>query len=34
VLSLSPLDDMDLMVDPVRQELTGIHGDEVISILY
>jgi hypothetical protein len=27
------LENMDLMVDPVRQELTGVHGDEVISIL-
>jgi clan AA aspartic protease len=34
LLGSIPLEDMDLMVDPVRQELTGAHGDEVISILY
>jgi clan AA aspartic protease len=33
LLGSIPLENMDLMVDPVRQELTGVHGDEVISIL-
>jgi hypothetical protein len=32
-LGATPLEEMDLMVDPVRQELTGAHGDEVISML-
>jgi clan AA aspartic protease len=31
LLGAIPLEDMDLMVDPVRRELTGAHGDEVIS---
>jgi clan AA aspartic protease len=34
LLGVVPLEEMDLMVDPVRQELTGVHGDKVISILY
>ena len=29
LLGVIPLEDMDLMVDPVRQTLTGAHGDEV-----
>jgi clan AA aspartic protease len=33
LLGAVPLEEMDLMVDPVRQELTGVHGDEVISLL-
>jgi clan AA aspartic protease len=33
LLGSIPLENMDLMVDPVRQELAGIHGDEVINIL-
>jgi clan AA aspartic protease len=33
LLGAIPLEDMDLMVDPVRLELTGAHGDEVVSIL-
>jgi clan AA aspartic protease len=33
LLGATPLEEMDLMVDPVRQELTGAHGDEVISLL-
>jgi clan AA aspartic protease len=32
-LGVAALEDMDLMVDPIRQELTGVHGDEVISEL-
>jgi hypothetical protein len=34
LLGAIPLEDMDLMVDPVRQELTGAHGDEPITGLY
>ena len=33
LLGAIPLEEMDLIVDPVRQELTGAHGDEIISIL-
>jgi len=33
LLGSIPLEDMDLMVDPVRQELTGAHGDEIVSLL-
>ena len=29
LLGVIPLEDMDLMVDPVRQTLIGAHGDEV-----
>jgi len=28
ILGLIPLEFMDLMVDPVHQELVGVHGDE------
>jgi hypothetical protein len=31
VLGAIPLEDMDLIVDPKRQELIGAHGDEVIT---
>ena len=34
LLGVIPLEGMDLMVDPVRQELVGAHGDEEIQILY
>ena len=34
LLGAIPLEDMDLMVDPVHQKLVGIHGDEVVSYLY
>ena len=34
LLGALPLEAMDLMVDPVRQELTGAHGDEALHILY
>jgi hypothetical protein len=34
LLGVVPLEEMDLIVDPIRQELTGAHGDEVISELY
>jgi len=30
LLGLIPLEFMDLMVDPVNQELVGVHGDEQI----
>ncbi|MDR2923853.1 MAG: aspartyl protease family protein [Treponema sp.] len=30
LLGLLPLEFMDLMVDPVRQELVGAHGDEAV----
>jgi predicted aspartyl protease len=28
-----PLEDLDLIVDPVRQELTGAHGSEAVYLL-
>jgi clan AA aspartic protease len=34
LLGAIPLEDMDLMVDPTRQELVGAHGDEQIGDLY
>jgi len=33
LLGAIPLEDMDLIVDPVRQILVGAHGDEVVSLL-
>ena len=33
LLGAVPLEEMDLMVDPVQQQLIGRHGDEVVSIL-
>ena len=33
LLGAIPLEDMDLMVDPVRQVLTGAHGDEIVSMI-
>ena len=33
LLGAIPLEGMDLMVDPVRGELTGAHGDEIVGIL-
>ena len=33
LLGAIPLEDMDLIVDPVRQGLIGAHGDEAVSIL-
>ncbi|MDR1899090.1 MAG: retroviral-like aspartic protease family protein [Treponema sp.] len=32
LLGAIPLEDMDLMVNPVKQTLEGVHGDEVISL--
>ena len=33
LLGAIPLEDMDLIVDPVRQTLAGAHGDEVVCII-
>jgi clan AA aspartic protease len=33
LLGAIPLEDMDLIVDPVRQQLAGAHGDEVVAML-
>ena len=33
LLGAIPLEDMDLIVDPVRQVLTGAHGDEIVSMI-
>jgi clan AA aspartic protease len=33
LLGVIPLEDMDLMVDPTRQELTGVHGREALYLL-
>jgi clan AA aspartic protease len=30
LLGAIPMDDMDLIVDPTKQELKGAHGDEVV----
>jgi predicted aspartyl protease len=29
-----PLEAMDLMVDPVREQLVGVHGDQPLHVLY
>ena len=34
LLGAIPLEDMDLMVDPKKQELTGVHGEEELAIIY
>jgi len=34
LLGVIPLEGMDLMVDPVRLELVGAHGDEELQIVY
>ena len=34
LLGAIPLEDMDLIVDPGQQELTGRHGEEAIGLLY
>ena len=31
LLGVIPLEDMDLVVDPVRRELSGAHGDKVMG---
>jgi clan AA aspartic protease len=33
LLGAWPLEEMDLIVDPVRQELTGAHGDEWVCYM-
>ena len=33
LLGAIPLEDMDLMVDPVRQVLTGAHGDDIVCLV-
>ena len=33
ILGLIPLEDMDLMVDPTKQVLTGAHGKKAIDML-
>jgi len=33
LLGVIPLEFMDLMVDPVRRELTGAHGDQIVSLV-
>ena len=33
LLGAIPLEDMDLMVDPVRQMLVGAHGDEIVCLI-
>jgi clan AA aspartic protease len=34
LLGALPLEAMDLMVDPVREQLVGVHGDQPLHILY
>ena len=35
LLGAIPLEDMDLMVNPVTQELVGVHGDQIeVMVLY
>jgi len=33
LLGAIPLEDMDLIVDPAKQELIGAHGDEEVGLL-
>jgi clan AA aspartic protease len=33
LLGAIPLEDMDLMINPAQQELTGAHGDEVLCMI-
>jgi clan AA aspartic protease len=33
LLGAIPLEDMDLIVDPKKQELTGAHGSEVVCLI-
>ena len=33
LLGAIPLEDLDLVVDPVRQELTGAHGEDALYLL-
>jgi hypothetical protein len=34
LLGALPLEAMDLMVDPVRRCLVGVHGDKPLYVLY
>ncbi|MDR0598342.1 MAG: hypothetical protein LBG14_07540, partial [Treponema sp.] len=34
LLGALPLEAMDLMVDPVREQLVGVHGDQPLHVLY
>jgi len=34
LLGAIPLEEMDVMVDPKRQQLVGVHGDEILYRLY
>jgi clan AA aspartic protease len=34
LLGAIPLEDMDLIVNPAKQELVGAHGDEIMTYLY
>jgi len=34
LLGAIPLEGMDLIVNPVKQELVGAHGDEIVTYLY
>jgi len=33
LLGVIPLEEMDLMVDPVNNTLVGVHGDEIVTRL-
>ncbi|GHU52631.1 hypothetical protein FACS1894200_13180 [Spirochaetia bacterium] len=34
LLGAIPLEDMDLMVDPIHQRLVGVHGDKPVDMIY
>ena len=34
LLGAIPMEDMDLIVNPKKQEVVGAHGDEAVAILY
>jgi hypothetical protein len=34
LLGVIPLESMDLTIDPKRQTLVGVHGDEVVCTAY
>jgi hypothetical protein len=34
LLGALPLEAMDLMVDPVREQLVGVHGDQPLHVLF
>jgi hypothetical protein len=34
LLGVLPLEGMDLKIDPKKQELVGVHGDEVVYTAY